>query len=339
MDKAPNRFKAAQKARLAASKPPAKMSIVDVENKFFEKLQEKHIFNKQNVRRLFMTYDKNGDGTLDLGEMVHMIGTFLNGIPSSLIMDLVRRYDVDGDGVINLQEFQAMLMSRQSNDPKDWVTCERLTTGNRDREMRDVSSSAENARDKDEWCVSEGEESSVISSERFYVEDARPSSAAAREAQKRTEHLGKMLMQGLRSSLVAKAREQIALGAVSKENRFMQKQSMLIDDVASDILLREFLPFIRKKTQSDPGVVRYDNFARIVQKFSPPGAAAPRTSTIQHLFALCRKAGDIEDMADPVLLAGLVFGKGGTYINKFGFAQNLNAHSSTGRPEVSLVLA
>lgn len=346
-----NRFlimRKANNAAVAKAKTQTPWTVAEVENKFVEKLQEKVELNKRNVKKLFVKYDTNGDGELDLGEMAEMIGVFLNGIPRSIIQQLVKCYDVDGDGVINLEEFQSMLMSRQHSDKSKWVTCNYLTSA---KEKMDVTSNDaenwhqdENVSGQDhysEQATSEYSEQMVggsrsmtsRSSDRFFYEEPRPSSAAIRKEAKRTQYMTKSLLQSIHSSLLAKARILVRTGKVLKRDRLSVKQSQLLEDLGEEILNREFGPYVRKSKQDGSVSVRFENFKRIVMKFSPDGAAVPSDDILQNLFFSCCR-NENEDMADPSILCDMVFDKGGSIINKFGFAQNTDPVSHTNRPGV-----
>lgn len=285
---------------------------IKVESLFIEKLQEKYQLNKRDIQRAFKTFDTDGSGTLDINEMTKVIGLYLNGVDPNLIKELVMRYDVDGDGVISLAEFQQLLLSRSSPDPNQWITVEHLTSS-----AQKVSLAA---TDDDATQSSRGQNSGP-------------------ESPKRNEYNAKILLQNIRGCLVGKSREQISEGKIAKSERLKMKNSELIESIALDIFMKEFLPYMRnsKIGQGTNSKVSFANFARVLSKFSSPGSPPPHRATLHYLFETCCDPGtydDVDAVADPAIIAGMVFDKGGEAINRFGFMQQIPAKSSTSRPEV-----
>ena len=118
-----------------------------------------------------------------------------------------------------------------------------------------------------------------------------------------------------------------------QKNRLSVKQSQLLEDLGEEIVTREFIPYMRQNRQNSTGCIRYENFKRIVMKYSPDGAALPSDDIIRHLFLSCC-GHESEEKADPTTLIDMIFDKGSSTINKFGFAQNTNPVSHTNRPGV-----
>jgi hypothetical protein len=89
-------------------------STYDLETLFIEKLTEKFKLNERDLKRAFAQYDTDGNGLLNLNEMVGAIGKYLNGISRSEVEALVKYYDVNGDGNVSFEEFYGFLSKRSA---------------------------------------------------------------------------------------------------------------------------------------------------------------------------------------------------------------------------------
>ena len=122
--------------RLAASKkdvpasamgPIPMAKLVEIENLFVEKLEEKIKLTERDIQRAFKRFDTDGSGFLSANELCRAISIFIPGVPLNQVQELVQRYDVDGDGQISIDEFTQLLMSRSSPNKEDWLTVDYLT--------------------------------------------------------------------------------------------------------------------------------------------------------------------------------------------------------------------
>lgn len=87
-------------------------TLLDLENLFIEKLQEKYKLNKKDLKRAFSKFDTDNNGLLDLRELTKGIQLFLNGVKESQVQRLVAKYDKNGDGKISYDEFLDFLTNR-----------------------------------------------------------------------------------------------------------------------------------------------------------------------------------------------------------------------------------
>jgi EF-hand domain pair len=266
------------------------MTLVQVETLFIEKLQEKYQLNKRDIKRAFKAFDKDGSGTLDVGELTKVIGLYLNGIDPDLIKELVLRYDVDGDGVISLDEFQQLLLSRGSPNSADWITVEHLTAATG---KASLSRATTDEDDDDELRSRHGEGGGGTPG--------------------KNEYNSKIFLQNIKGSLLRKARESLSEGKVPKAERFRyqslsfrtgclfileplslfsnrfissMKNSDLVESVASDIFMKEFLPYLRNSRvgSTTNAKVSLANFSRVLLKFCSPGAPPPTKAVLQVPF-------------------------------------------------------
>ena len=64
---------------------------------------------KQYMGRLFKIGDKNGDGTLDKGELATLLGWSGFGFKASSVEEILSTCDKNGDGVIDKAEFTELM--------------------------------------------------------------------------------------------------------------------------------------------------------------------------------------------------------------------------------------
>eukprot|EP01038_Epipyxis_sp_PR26KG_P015669 gene15669-21194_t len=92
-------------------------SLVELENLFIEKLQEKYKLNARDLKRAFSRFDIDGNGLLDLDELVTGFQLFLNGVKREKIAELISQYDINKDGKISYEELLQFLTLRNAIQP------------------------------------------------------------------------------------------------------------------------------------------------------------------------------------------------------------------------------
>lgn len=90
----------------------------ELETLLLNKMSLKFDLTERGIKRAFASYDKDGNGLLNLREMTSAVQLYLNGIPRNDIKRLMKCYDVNGDGYISFEEFYAMLSSRNATRPQ-----------------------------------------------------------------------------------------------------------------------------------------------------------------------------------------------------------------------------
>lgn len=91
----------------------AGMSTAELETLFLQKLTEKYELTERSIKKAFSRFDADGNGLLNLNELVSGFESFLNGVSRKQVQELVFSYDVNGDGVISFEEFFHFLTNRQ----------------------------------------------------------------------------------------------------------------------------------------------------------------------------------------------------------------------------------
>jgi Ca2+-binding EF-hand superfamily protein len=91
----------------------AGMSTAELETLFLQKLTEKYELTERSIKKAFSRFDADGNGLLNLNELVSGFESFLNGVSRKQVQELVFSYDVNGDGVISFEEFFRFLTNRQ----------------------------------------------------------------------------------------------------------------------------------------------------------------------------------------------------------------------------------
>jgi Ca2+-binding EF-hand superfamily protein len=75
------------------------MTTYELETLFIEKLTEKYSLTERSIKKAFSRFDADGNGLLNLSELVAGFESFLNGVNHKQVQDLVFSYDVNGDGM------------------------------------------------------------------------------------------------------------------------------------------------------------------------------------------------------------------------------------------------
>ena len=94
------------------------MTTYELETLFIEKLTEKYDLTERSIKKAFSRFDADGNGLLNLNELVAGFEAFLNGVDHKQVQALVFSYDVNGDGVISFEEFFQFLTNRQGKQNK-----------------------------------------------------------------------------------------------------------------------------------------------------------------------------------------------------------------------------
>jgi hypothetical protein len=104
------------------------MTTYELETLFIEKLTEKYNLTERSIKKAFSRFDSDGNGLLNLAELVTGFEAFLNGVSHKQVQALVFSYDVNGDGVISFEEFFQFLTNRQ--DKQQNPSKQAITGGN-----------------------------------------------------------------------------------------------------------------------------------------------------------------------------------------------------------------
>jgi len=304
------------KARLATDgtdgKP--KLSLAQVEDMFVNKLMEKCNLVERDILRVFRRFDTDGSGFLSTDELSAAIHLYLNGVDRAQVAELVSHYDVDHDGHISLEEFTSFLISRTSPDKNSWQTVDTLIEKHAGRVKKGAP--------VDESNFAAGNDQNLDNSndQSFDEEIDHPAQ------QQSTSHKASVFLQNTKAFLLKRAQEARMEGLIPAQERLSMHLAPLAESVARSILSKAFQPYMSSGPRVDSPA-----FARVLTKFTYPGSPPPRKDVVQFLFELCR---DGKERADPDMLVDMIFAKGGTQINKWGFIQNVVAATDTGRPAV-----
>lgn len=205
------------------------MNLRELENLFVTKLTEKYSLTQRDIKRAFTKYDLDGSGYLSTSELSKAILLYCNGVEKGLIDELVRHYDVDQDGVISLEEFSKFLLSRNSSNPKDWITVDHLTSNNESDSPRSSSQ-----RQRQQRTLTRKQSPTRLSS--------------TTRIENPTEHFSKLFLQGMKSVLMKQALEDREAGRIPTKERITQKTSRLIESQSKSTLQRLFAPYITSNT-------------------------------------------------------------------------------------------
>ena len=312
--------------RLAASKKDVAISamgpiptarLVEIENLFVQKLEEKFKLTERDIQRAFKRFDTDGSGFLSANELCRAISIFVPGVPLNQVQELVQRYDVDGDGQISIDEFTQLLISRSSPNKEDWLTVDYLMAPQR-------SSTSSGAAAEDLYRREEERENFRAESSN----DPQQLSGA--------DYKAKIFMQNVRAMLVKRAMDVRGSNKLPSSTRLGQHTSSLVETIGRDILSRAFQPYVQRAAGNN-GALRVDlsSFSLVMKKFVFPGAAPVTDDTLRALFSACGSGNNSRTThVDPDILADLIFDKGGDKITKFGFVSAVPPASDTGRPTV-----
>ena len=307
-------------ATLMPKKAP--LTLAEIENLFIEKLNEKIVFSKREIQKLFKRYDSDNSGFLSVTELQTLIHCFLNAIDRQRVAELVQHYDVDNDGLISIVEFTSFLLSRQSADKKEWLTIDHLQ-----------QNKGENKSDKENPASDEGTNNGEI---------------GGRENTTNPQSLGyrsRVFLQMMKSILMRLARE----ARLEHKPHSGVGDSLTVtgsaytEQTARAIIFKSFQPFVNRGTGT---LVDLTNFTRVLGKFVYPGAIPLRDDVARFLFTMCCSSPEdsvthdtharTAAIADPDILIDIIFEKDSDRTNKWGFRQPVQASSSTGRPDVAV---
>lgn len=72
----------------------------------------------ENYRKSFKLFDKNGDGEIDVKELIQLMRAIGQNPSTAEAEDMIHEVDVDGTGTIDFDEF-IVLMERFGKDPQE----------------------------------------------------------------------------------------------------------------------------------------------------------------------------------------------------------------------------
>ena len=81
-------------------------------------MENETLMTKENIRKAFKFFDKDGSGTIDKEELVQWLGSG-GCIPDEIIRDLINEADSNGDGNIDIEEFENILIDKLDLDDDD----------------------------------------------------------------------------------------------------------------------------------------------------------------------------------------------------------------------------
>lgn len=73
-------------------------------------LEQEHLLSRDNIRKTFAYFDKDGSGNLEKTELSSWLCK--GGIPDDIVMDLINEADTDNDGTIDVKEFENLLVEK-----------------------------------------------------------------------------------------------------------------------------------------------------------------------------------------------------------------------------------
>mmetsp|Transcript_3035 Transcript_3035/g.4634 ORF Transcript_3035/g.4634 Transcript_3035/m.4634 type:complete len:1138 (-) Transcript_3035:82-3495(-) len=277
------------------------MKLQELESLFIEKLTEKYRLTQRDIKRAFIKFDTDGSGFLSTSELTAAIGLFLNGIDRNLIVELVQHYDVDQDGVISIDEFSEFLLSRNSEDKSKWLTVDHLTTSNPQR-----TQSRQKRGVKEHTVQIHEDQSDSI------------------------HYRAKMFLQGMKALLIKQTLDRRREGDISHKERRKYSTNALIEAESKANIHAAFSPLV----QSDG--VSFASFARVLRRYVPPGTRDVGEDVLRYIFEQCGGSTGVPSStgASPDILLSLLFDKGATTVNQFGFTHEVKPALSTGRETV-----
>jgi hypothetical protein len=251
----------------------------------------------------------------------------------------VSRYDVDQDGTISLDEFCHFILSRNSNNPSDWLTVDHLTTPTtNDRTSQTFITTS---------TAAAAAATAIASSSSSYSTQRHSKKSDPLMAHDQTiEHQTKLFLQGMKSVLMKSIFEDREAGRISKSDRLNQKTSQLILTQSKSILQQLFAPYVTASANSHGGGIPFHGFKRfllislsslklnrILSKFIPAGSSAYGDEVFEYLFQACCSSPEEGARADT--LYSLIFDTGTLVENKFGFVKDIPPVTETGRSFLS----
>lgn len=72
----------------------------------------------ENYRKSFKLFDKNGDGEIDVKELIQLMRAIGQNPSTAEAEDMIHEVDIDGTGTIDFDEF-IVLMERFGKDPQE----------------------------------------------------------------------------------------------------------------------------------------------------------------------------------------------------------------------------
>lgn len=284
------------------------MAVNELEDLFISKLSEKFKLMDRDLQRAFKKFDQDGSGFLDCSEMYNAVSSFLNGIDRSLINELVEKYDIDGDGSISLNEFIASLLKKSNG--------EQISTPSL-MHRRSHSFSSRISKASDVSSLFKTKPDSKINE--FMIDTSNS-----------VEYQARIYLRNLKATLLRIATDARFEKKIPLLTRLSSHLNPLAEAIGREIMAKEFEPYLRSSSMG----VDYATFARVMVKYSYPGASPPSEDMLQYLFSLCCTSESSSDRCNPDILIDLLFSKSSTEINQFGFIQPVVAATDVRRPEV-----
>ncbi|OMJ87537.1 hypothetical protein SteCoe_10712 [Stentor coeruleus] len=73
-------------------------------------LEQEHLLSRDNIRKTFAYFDKDGSGNLEKSELSSWLCK--GGIPDDIVLDLINEADANNDGTIDVREFENLLVEK-----------------------------------------------------------------------------------------------------------------------------------------------------------------------------------------------------------------------------------
>ena len=77
-----------------------------------EMVQTDADYTEDEIREMFLVYDKDGDGFISAAELRHVMINLGEKYTDEEVNDMIREADTDGDGQVNYEEFVRMMTSQ-----------------------------------------------------------------------------------------------------------------------------------------------------------------------------------------------------------------------------------
>ena len=215
------------------------------------------------------------------------------------------KYDVDRDGAISLDEFCQFILSRNALHEEDVIRVDHLVRPS-SRTKEGISNNNKPIR-----VIDMTNNNDDINNEEM-------------------SYKAKIALRSIKSFLLREATDKRNSGQVAIAERLGQKSTVLIEKIAREVFIQLFRPHI--KLESGSGISS-NAFFKVLLKCTSPGSKLLERDISDYLFTLsCQQNQSVESSVNSLL--DLIFDKGGSQVNQFGFVSDVKSALDVSRPEV-----